>query len=162
MHTSSTNHENRSIIVGIITAVALILFFLLMKYVGLVHNIGLRFLNAFIMFGGVFYTVRNLRVNHPEDFNFLKAIAMGMLTAFVSAIIFSLFVFTYVGFINPAFMETVKEVEPFGDYLNPFAVSLAIFIEAIASGFLFSYASVQLLKMSNTQDTIVKEKQPAE
>ena len=140
---------------GLLTTTGLIVYFLLMRVLGLAEITELRALNALIMFSGVFLTVKTFRSGAFEtDFGYLSGIAVGFFTGIVIAISFSLFVGVYV-FIDPVFLAAIVADNPQKEFLNPMTASMVIFIEAIASGFLFSYASMQWLK----EDKVVLVKQ---
>ncbi len=129
----------------IITA-GLIAYFLLMKFFGLVHIIELRLLNGAIMFTGVWFLIKELK--KKPDFNYFTGLLHGIVTGLIASVMFALYAFIYVQFINPEFMLAIKENEIMGNYLNKFLVSMQIFIEGGASSFLFSYAVMQGSKIS--------------
>lgn len=137
--------ERQGIFYGGIVTVFLIAFFLLMKSFGLIHNFNLRIFNSLFLFSGIFLAIRNLKSKNQGDLNYLSGLGLGLITSLVAAILFSLFVFSYVN-LDPAFMTSIKENEPQGIYLNEFGVLVLIFIEAFASGLLFTYASMQYFK----------------
>lgn len=143
--------ESRGLLFGLITTAGLIAFFLIMKEVGLIHNFNLRILNALLLFVGVFASIKSYKNIKQSYFQFLKGAGVGLITSLVSGITFSLFILAYL-LLNPSFMEAIKANEPQGIYLNEWAVAVIIFIEATASGFLFSYISMQWLKEKNMAD----------
>lgn len=139
---------------GIFTTLGLISFFFLMKAVGLVHIVELRAFNLFIMAAGVYLTVRTVRL-YDEEHNYLKGIGSGLLVAGIAALLFSLFVFVYLQFIDPSFMNSIVKNERFGEFLNPYSVATTIFIEAGFSGFVLSYASMQYLKKNAIKSSVL-------
>jgi hypothetical protein len=130
---------------GLITLLLLGTYFIAMKIFGLIHTPELRVLNAFIMFYGVFQSVKTAKLE-LEDFNYFKGFGVGALTAFSATFIYSLAGVIYLTFIDPAFMTSIKLNEPLGLFMNEYSASLQIFIEGSASGILFSYASLQWLR----------------
>ncbi|MFW5762424.1 MAG: DUF4199 domain-containing protein, partial [Cyclobacteriaceae bacterium] len=114
----------------IITA-GLIAYFLLMKFFGLVHIIELRLLNGVIMFTGIWFLIKELK--KKPDFNYFTGLLNGIVTGLIASVMFALYAFIYVQFINPEFMLAIKENEIMGNYLNKFLVSMQIFIEGGAS-----------------------------
>lgn len=135
---------------GVLTTVGLIGLFLAMKMAGLLQVTELRLLNAIIMFSGIFLSIKTYRDGEFKvRFNYLSGIATGFLTGLVTAILFSIFVGIYVN-INPVFLASIVAENPQKDFLNPLTSAMVIFIEAIASGFLFSYASMQYLKQDKS------------
>jgi len=135
---------------GLITSGALIVFFLLMRLLGLAEITELRSLNAIIMFSGVFLSIKTYRNGEFEEgFNYLAGIASGFFTGMVTAVTFALFVGIYV-YYDPVFLAAIVADNPQKDFLNPLTSAMVIFMEAIASGFFFSYASMQFLKQDKT------------
>ncbi|MDE0470855.1 MAG: DUF4199 domain-containing protein [Ekhidna sp.] len=131
---------------GLLTTIALICYFLLMRLLGLAEITELRSLNALIMFSGVFLTIKKFRNGDFDTaFGYLSGIAVGFFTGIVIAISFSLFIGIYIYF-DPVFLAAIVADNPQKDFLNPLTAAMVIFIEAIASGFLFSYAAMQWLK----------------
>lgn len=145
------NIEKRGLKYGLLTTVGLIAFFFLMMVLGLVHNYHLRALNALIMFTGVYLSIRSYKKARKDGFLFLKGMSVGLLTALVTAVTFTVFVVGYI-LANPEFMQALKANEPHGIYINEWGVAIIIFIEAAASGFMFSYLSMQWLKAKNMAD----------
>ena len=143
--------ESRSLRYGVLTTAALIAYFLIMKAVGLVHNFELRAFNAIIMFTGVFLSIRSFKKWKGNNFQFLKGAGVGLMTSLIVAVLFTIFITAYVG-LNPDFLAEIKRTEPQGVHLNEWAIAIILFIEAAASGFLFTYMSMQWLKSPNMSD----------
>lgn len=146
-----TSLERVGVRYGIITAISLIAFFFLMKIVGLADVYELRALNALFLFGGIFLAIRYFRNNSPSH-SYLNGIGVGLLTSAVALFIFSLFVVIYLGAIDPAFMESLKQDEYFGQYLNPYIAGAAIFLEGTLSGLLVSFILMQYYKRSHMNE----------
>jgi len=143
--------EKRGIVFGLTTTVLLIVYFLTMRGFDLAHNIELRALNALIMFAGIYLSLKTYKNNKKNRFEFLKGIGLGLITSLTVAISFSGFILVYLK-LYPEFFNEIVKVEPQGEYINiPGMVGL-IFIEAFASGLLFTYASMQWLKSKNMSD----------
>lgn len=137
--------ESRGVAFGLITTAGLIIFFFTIKALGLIHNFHLRFLNAVILFAGVYLSIYTFKKQRKGHFEFLEGTGVGLLTTLITAILFTGFVTGYV-LANPDFMQAIKAKEPQGIYLNEIGVAIIIFIEAASSGVIFSYLSMQWLK----------------
>lgn len=149
------NIEKRGVISGLVISAVLVVFFFLVKSVGLIHNYELRGLNAFIMFFGVYVTIRAFKKGQ-KNFGYLQGMSLGLLTALTTAVSFSVFVLLYL-VSDPSFMEVVKTNEPHGLYLNEYGISIVIFIEAAASGLIFSFMSMQWLKEESFAKVYIKD-----
>ena len=124
---------------GLFTAVGLIALFFIMKLLGIVHVIELRALNFFVLAIGVVMALKYFRKTNPESFTYLKGLGLGVLTGIIASVLFGLFVFIYTNFLDPAFMQSIIENEPFGRYLNPYIAGVAVTVEGIASGLILAF-----------------------
>lgn len=140
---------------GLLITTGLIVYFLIMKLVGLVHVLELRYLNAFIMLGGIALGVKEWK--KKKDFNYFKGLAFGIATGFIAAAAFAIFSLIYVTILDPQFMQAVKQNEVLGEYMTPALVAVQIFIEGSASAFLFSYVVMQWQKVSRFKLSDSKE-----
>lgn len=131
---------------GLIVFVLLSAYFLIIKAVGLIHVIELRFLNAGIMFFGVYKAIKTAKSSISE-FTYLKGLGTGLFTGAVASATFAIFGFIYLTFVNPEFITSIQENELFGAYINKYGASLQIFIEGTFSSCLISYAVMQYLKV---------------
>lgn len=145
MTTKQTTIESIGLRWGLITLLMLSIYFLTMKFLGLVHVTELRILNAGIMFFGVFTAIK-ISKSELEDFNYFKGFGVGALTALVASGLFAVFGLVYLLWIDPSFMSSIKMNEPLGIFMNRYSASLQILIEGSASGILCSYASLQWLR----------------
>jgi hypothetical protein len=142
---------------GLFIFLGLLAFFIIMKAVGLIHNLELRALNLLIMASGVYFAIKSIKkVN--SDFDYFKGIGTGVLAALSSSIGFAIFNVIYLLVIDPAFMLEIKETEPFSNYLNPLSVAVVIFMEGASSGALLSFGFMQWFKSRENQD-IIEEKE---
>lgn len=141
--------EKFSIKQGLKATVFLIGYFLTMELLGLGDNIWLRFLNAFILFGGVYIAIRGWK-KRKGGIPYFHGIAVGMITSFTAAFVFSIFVITYLTY-DTTLMQEINSMKIFRHEFTPVKAGLVIFFEALFSGYLFSYTSLQILK--NAIDT---------
>lgn len=145
--------ERISVRYGVLTALALILFFFFMKLIGLAHVYELRALNLIFLFTGVYLSIRAYHTGHKAHASYLNGLGTGMLTSGIALAIFSTFVVIYLKVLDPAFMEYLKKDEYFGEYLNPFIAGAAIFLEGIMSGLLVSFILMQRYKTSHLKQS---------
>lgn len=139
---------------GLLITAGLIVYFLIMKSVGLIHVTELRAFNFLIMLGGLFLAFREFHetdINH--QFNYMKALLFGLSTATIATLLFTVFVFLYVTVIDRGLMATIGEKGPLGEYLNPWVVSIIVTVEGVLSGAL---ATFMIINVKNA-NTIVKE-----
>ncbi len=142
--------ESTALRYGLITAAGLIILFFVMKVLGWVHTIELRALNVFVLAGGVIMALKAFKGVKPDTFTYLKGLGLGVLTGIWASIVFALFVFVYTNFIDPAFMQSIIENEPFGQYLNAYIAAVAVAVEGIASGMIVAFITMNYMDTAGT------------
>lgn len=134
---------------GLLTAVALIAYFMLMKLLGLSHIIELRFLNGIIMAIGVVLAIRAYKIRKEGRIGYFKGIGTGVITAIVGTTIFAGFMVTYVKLGGEALVETLAADEYFGGQVvaTPGVVIFSVLmLEGVISGFMIAFIAMQYFK----------------
>ena len=127
---------------GLFTFIGLALYFVVMRILGLAHIVELRMLNFFILAYGIYLGINAFKRKNPDSFTYLKGLGAGFLTSAIACLLFGLFMFVYVQFIDKAFMQSLIENEAMGRYLNPYIASCVVAVEGIASGMILSFIIV--------------------
>ncbi|MDN5201422.1 DUF4199 domain-containing protein [Fulvivirgaceae bacterium BMA10] len=130
---------------GLLTFGGLLVFFLIMKFVGLVHIVELRSLNFLIMITGVWFALKTYEKEHSGEMIYFRGLGLGALTTVFAVIPFALFLFIYLQF-DQGFMLMIRQHEMFGQYLNPYIVSFLIAFEGSLSGFFIAFTLMQYMK----------------
>jgi hypothetical protein len=125
-------------IYGAIAAIGLIVYFFIMYLAGFVHVIGLRFFNLVILFGGIYFALKQYKRSHGGRLDYFHSLTTGVATATVAAGTFSVFLFFYL-MIDGNLMGNIAKNEPMGLYLNPYICSFIVFLEGLFSGFAISF-----------------------
>lgn len=140
---------------GALISAGLILYFLIMKFSGLVHVVELRVFNFLIMFTGLRLAFREFgETDINRQFNYLKAFIFGVSTAIIGALTFAVFLFVYISFLDPALMQSIVEKEPFGHYLNPYLASFIVAVEGILSGVLGTFIIVNMKSAGEIENEV--------
>jgi len=130
---------------GLMVAIALLVFFFIMRAFDLLYVVELRVFNVVIMVLGILAAVRALRKNNPDEFTYFRGMGTGVLTGIIGSLLFGIFVFFYVSFIDVGLMQSIIENEPMGRFMNPYIVSVIIAVEGIASALLVSFILMNYL-----------------
>lgn len=138
---------------GLKIGAGLILFFLLMKVVGLVHIYELRFLNVIIQVAGIYYALKKFRETHGQHINYFRALVTGVSAGAIASLIFAIFLFSYL-MVDSALMLDIIEKEPMGRYLNPYIAAFMVALEGIFSGLLFTFILINYLPTDEVSDKI--------
>ncbi len=136
---------------GLKIAGGLIVFFLLMKVIGLAHHYELRFLNVFIQVGGIFFALKKFKQTHEEHMNYFRALITGVATGAVASALFAVFLFVYMS-VDSAFMQGIIENEPMGRYLNPYITAFMVALEGLFSGLLFTFIIINYVDTDDVND----------
>jgi len=128
---------------GIGTGLAIILYFIVMKFTGLIKITELRYLNLFIIMGGLY---SYLKKTTKEGVDYLTAFSGGIYVSVVAVITFVLFFMIYIDIIDPAFYDYIIENEPFGNSLDKTALGFMLIIEGLCSGFILTFVLMQYFK----------------
>jgi len=137
-----TNH----IKYGLLTSLALIVYFLSMKLFGLETNFYLRFLNFLIIIIGV-YALLKKEVAKPES-TYFSALVKGISMTVVTVVTFLIFLAIYIKGFDPSFIELMENTQIWGNNLTVTQASFAVFIEGMASGVVITFAWLQYFKNS--------------
>ena len=156
---SSLQTKRIDLYYGLLTAGGLVLYFLIMKFTGLVHVVELRVLNLFIMATGIYAVMRRFRLTDlNQQFNYMRAFFLGVSTAIFASILFALFFFIYVTFIDRELMTSIIEREPMGRFLNPYVASFVIAVEGVLSGILVTFMIINVKNADEIEDEVKKNK----
>lgn len=138
---------------GLRIAAGLIGFFLAMKLLNLHHHVELRFLNLFILVAGVYYGLRRFKQTHGDTLNYFRGLITGVAIAGLGSLVFGIFLFAYMQ-LDSDLMQSIKDNEPMGRYLNPYIASFMVMLEGFFSGFLVTFV---LLNWVHTDEVNVPQ-----
>jgi len=133
---------------GLGTAAALIVYFLLMRVIGLAHHVELRLLNLVILGVGIYFALRKFKETHEGQLNYFRGLITGVTTAAIGSMAFALFLFIYMK-IDGSMMEAVIKEDRMGRYLNAYIAAFVVALEGVFSGLLMTFV---LLNWVNTDD----------
>lgn len=141
---------------GIRIAVGLIAFFFLMKIFGLGHNAELRLLNLGILTAGIWFALRKFKETHTDRLNYFRGLIMGVATGAVGSIIFGVFLFLYMQ-VDSEFMQSIRDHEPMGRYLNPYMAAFIVTLEGFFSGLLMTFILLNWVTTDEVNDPVDRE-----
>lgn len=133
------------------TAAALIIYFLIMNFIGLGLQLEYRIVEFVILAIGIYYGMKSIRNENPGHFTYLRGVMTGVYIGVLSCIIFAFFVFAYLMFLDPGFMKQLRETAPFGKLINPYIIATTIVAEGAAAGALFAFIAVNRLATKGEQ-----------
>ncbi|AKD04413.1 DUF4199 domain-containing protein [Pontibacter korlensis] len=134
---------------GLLTAAGLMAYFLLMKLLGLVHIVELRFLNGVIMAVGIVFALKAYKKFAQGQVAYFKGLGTGLITAVVATVLFASFMVIYVKTAGEAMIEMLSAERYFGERVEstPGVVIFSVLmLEGIISGFMICFIAMQWFK----------------
>lgn len=124
---------------GLKIAAGLTVYFLIMKFAGLLYILELRMLNLIILVAGIYFALKKFKATHEDHINYFRALATGVATGAIGSFGFAVFFWVYSSFIDPPFMQFLIDNEPMGRFLNPYITSFIVLLEGVFSGLLVTF-----------------------
>jgi len=138
--------ERIGLATGLVTSLALILYFLAMKALNLAQVVELRFFNFVVIAIGICYGINMLKTRLHEQEFYLKGLAQGMIIAAVTVVTFALFITIYLRYFDPGLMGEISRRVPYTGSLDGLVVFVSIFMEGMASGAIITFSAMQYFK----------------
>lgn len=123
---------------GLRIAGGLIVYFLIMKFIGLGHHVELRLVNLVILTAGIYLALKKFKLSHTDHLNYFRGLIMGVATGGIGSLGFGLFLFIYMQTDN-AMMQSIIDNEPMGRYLNAYMAAFIVVLEGFFSGLLVTF-----------------------
>lgn len=135
---------------GLGIAVALIIYFLLTKLVGLHKYPVLSAVNGVIIGAGLFYALRNYK-RSVSDFRYQDGFQVGLFAGSLASILFALFMAVYIFMIDVQFAAAVLDSWNMNFNKGSLILIISLAIMGISTTFVLTLAFMQLLKDSWNQ-----------
>lgn len=149
----SVSIERIGLGVGLITAVCLAAYFMVMKALNLAHIVELRFFNILIMAFWVVFGILRLKNRTQEHEFYLKGLAEGMIITVTAVVSFSIFMTVYLTQIDQLLMQEISSRVPYSGTMDGMVIFVSTFMEGMASGAIITFAAMQYLKRVGTFKT---------
>jgi len=130
---------------GLRIAAGLTVYFVIMKFLGLLHVVELRMLNLVILVAGVFFALRKFKRTHEDHLNYFRGLVTGVAASAIGSVGFAAFFFVYVSFIDTELMQYIIENEPMGRFLNPYMSAFIVALEGVFSGLLVTFIIINYI-----------------
>jgi hypothetical protein len=137
---------------GVKIAAGLIVYFMLMKLLGLSHHVELRLLNIFIQVGGIYYALKKFKETHGAHINYFRALIVGVSTGAIGSVIFAVFLFAYMK-LDANMMQSIIDNEPMGRYLNAYMASFIVALEGVFSSLLVTFVLINYVTTDEVSES---------
>jgi len=157
-HTIKANHtETPSIhkigfLYGSITAIMMIVYFIIMWLLNLIEYAGFRYVNYLFIGLGIFLAYRStLGKIHRLHLPYLQGLLMGLWTYGFAAIVFGIFVGIFAA-ANSGFLPAIAPKIPIDGPLTPFMAGFLVFAESFIIGVVWTLILMQYFKREDEQE----------
>lgn len=139
-------------VIGILTFLFLMIYFLLMAAIGLRELYALRDLNFIILAGGILLGLFLYKRKY-DQMDYLTGIKIGLRITLTAVLPFSVLIYSYLAtdtsFINyfKARLSTGELLSISGDFITPLTLALVICLEGTISGCIISAVTMEYLKL---------------
>ncbi|TYP96068.1 hypothetical protein C7447_1095 [Tenacibaculum adriaticum] len=123
----------------------IVVFFILMKLLGLDNVSELRFLNFIFVLWGVNNAIKTNMESNKENL-YINNFSVGIATSVLGVAFTIIGLMIYVGFIQPDFITVLENSSFWGQGLNLTKMVFALAIEGIASSVICSFILMQFYK----------------
>ncbi len=148
----------RSWIYGILLFAGFLLYFLLMRSIGLYTELNLRVFNIVIHSVFIYLAIRSYYLTHPDKktINYVKGALAGIRPGVIGVALFGLFQLVYLHF-DEALMQSLQDNEMIGTHLNPYTASGVVLFEGLATTFVLSYIFMRIVDAQMDKKYLVRE-----
>lgn len=148
MPTSDLSILKLALKTGAILCVLFIIYFMIMKYFGLIQFAELRFLNIFILLSVLFSTFRYYRMKTKIlNIDYLEGLSLGVFSSGIGFALFAVFLYIYFSSIDPMLLDQLRgNTVMMGNALTPVSAAGSVLIEGICSGLILSFSIMQYFK----------------
>ena len=140
---------------GLRIAAGLIVYFLIMKLIGLSHNVELRLVNLLILAFGIYYALKKFKLTHEDHLNYFRGLITGVASGTIGSTIFSLFLFIWMK-TDAEMMQYIIDHDPMGRYLNPYIAAFIVSLEGMFSSLLVTFVLINFVNTDEVSDPIDK------
>jgi hypothetical protein len=133
-------------VAGLLVSLSLVVYFLVMKALGLEGRVNLRYFNGVFFLAGMFATFFiYYRKTGRIGIDYFKGLRMGVQVAFMAALPFAIFMGLYLQF-NPEFMNHIRQSIEYGTYATPFLTAAGLFVEGFVGATLIAFVLLPIFK----------------
>lgn len=145
---------------GIYIATSLIVYFLIIDFLGLADKVYLSFFNAILTGGGIFLAVRDVYRHKKELFKYMEGFTAALLAGLVGTTIFTIFIAIYLFEIRPELAESLHENIPVAGSGIKFSLILFVFLSGVSTVIVSALVILPLYKQSWNTKKVRKVQKP--
>ncbi len=133
---------------GLYIGLSLIIYFLLIRALGLIEVYWLRLLNGLILGYGIYYVIKKSKEYQNNHISYFDGIGIGIKSGLIATGLFVAFLAIYMYHIDPSFSSRLLAKLGWTANNPEKILLMTIFIEGVASSVVLSLTFMQLFKTS--------------
>lgn len=137
-----------SIKYGLIITISLIIYFLILKIIGLHNNPWFRMFNGPIVAFGIYMAIKNHKLISGNTFSYINGFKTGLLTGFLATFLFAIFMAIYMFHLDVEFKNMLLKDWFQDDNYGGGILIFIILIEGMSSTAILTLAFMQIFKNS--------------
>lgn len=143
---------NRSLSValkyGLIIAVSLIAYFLILRMFDMHHNPWLRLANGIFMAAGIYFAIKNYKFKYNAEFTYVDGFKTGLLTGFIATGVFIVFMAIYMFHLDKEFTQGILDKWVDTADRGGGLLIIVLLVEGLASTAVLTLTCMQIFKKS--------------
>jgi len=143
---TNVSFQNLAIKYGLLVGAAHIVYFLLMRVLGLTHHIGLSYLSGIFLIIGIVLAISKYKKLKGGMLRYFEGLGMGAITAAVSSLILALFLVLFVTAFDSTYMDALSASGYFPEGLSVLSLFLVTLLEGSVPGFIATFVIMQWFK----------------
>jgi hypothetical protein len=151
MNTNKVSLEKTGLRYGIYGGIAMIVYFLILKLIGLDGNDTLRFLNHILIAVAVCMAIFYYTRHQEKGMRYLRGLGIGFIVGLVSAVTYGIFMFLYSYFIDQDFTADLRIQDFYGSNLSPLMLFGVTMLMGMIVGAFVGYITMMYFDRSKTE-----------
>lgn len=148
MATTTKKTDKLGLRYGIIAGVAMILYFFILKLLGLDHIEELRFVRYLFLGIAVIIAIATYKRSNNGHMPYLPGLGIGFVIGLVSCLLYGAFTFLYMNYVDQEFQNTLRTSDFFGAGLSPVMLFASNALFGIVGGAFTAYIFMMLYDRS--------------
>ncbi|OKL39653.1 DUF4199 domain-containing protein [Pontibacter flavimaris] len=146
MASAKVSFQNIAIKYGLIVGAAHIIFFLLMRMLGLTDIVELSYLSGIFLIIGIVVAISRFKRLRGGVIRYFDGLGVGLITAFVSSLILALFLVFYVTVLDRSYLEMMQSSALFPEGLSVLSMFWITIAHGTWPGFIVGFIAMQWFK----------------
>ncbi|RDC63580.1 DUF4199 domain-containing protein [Adhaeribacter pallidiroseus] len=151
MNATNPSVEKTGFRYGVYAAIAMMIYFLILKLFGLDKNDTVRFLAMIFIVVAATMGIYYFSKHKTKGMFYLNGLGIGFLVGLVGSVLYGIFLFLYSYFIDQNFMADLRLMDFFGSNLSPLMIFGANSLLGIMVGTFTGYITMMYFDRSRTE-----------